>query len=240
MTARGIIKLVVPPCRTVDEGSRIQPDSSNVRQGKSTLKLQALLFGFSALAIALIARASADCDGLDGPVVSVAQKALETGEVNLVLIWVQKPDEAEIKRAFEQTLVVRSLSTSARELADQYFFETLVRIHRAGEDAPFPGLKPTGCDLGSAIPAADNALGDGDAGGVQKLLIDSLDRGVQEHFARARVTKDFDTNDALEGRKFVKSYVEYIHCVEALYQQATTAVHGHYHEEEQAAREHEH
>jgi hypothetical protein len=71
----------------------------------------------------------AHCDGLDGPVVLAAQNALETGNVNLVLIWVQKQDEAEIKDAFQQILAVRTLSPAARELADRYFFETLMRIH---------------------------------------------------------------------------------------------------------------
>ena len=202
------------------------------------MNLPALL-GVIALAIAPLPRASAHCDGLDGPVVPAARKALETGDVNLVLIWVQKSDEAEIKRAFDHAQAVRKLSAEARELADRYFFETLVRTHRAGEGAPFTGLKPAGRDLGPAIPAADAALRDENVDGVLKLLTDSLERGVREHFERARVAKDFDKNDVDAGRNFVKAYVECIHCVEALYRQATSPVHGHYHEGEQAAHDHE-
>ncbi|MGA7395538.1 MAG: DUF6448 family protein, partial [Terrimicrobiaceae bacterium] len=104
---------------------------------------------------------------------------------------------------------------------------------------PFIGLKPAGRDLGPAIPAADNALRDGNADGVLKLLTDSLERGVREHFERARAANDFDKDDVDAGRRSVKAYVEYIHCVEALYRRATSPVHGHYHEEEQAAHEHE-
>lgn len=54
------------------------------------------------------ARALAHCDGLDGPVVKAAQRALETRNPALVLIWVQEKDEPEIRKAFEQTLAVRS------------------------------------------------------------------------------------------------------------------------------------
>jgi hypothetical protein len=39
---------------------------------------------------------------MDGPVVQAARKALETGEVNLVLIWVQKQDESNIKEALQK------------------------------------------------------------------------------------------------------------------------------------------
>src|SRR5574341_1508897 len=103
----------------------------------------------------------AHCDGLDGPVVKAAQRALESGNVNHVLIWVRKNDEGEIKQAFQKTLAVRKSSPQAKDLADTYFFETLVRIHRAGEGAPYTGLKPAGQDLGPAIPAADQALTSG-------------------------------------------------------------------------------
>src|SRR3990172_9984859 len=81
--------------------------------------------------------AMAHCDGMDGPVVKAAQKALASGDVNLVLIWVQKEDEKEIREAFDRTLEVRKLSAEAKELADMYFFETLVRVHRIGEGAPY-------------------------------------------------------------------------------------------------------
>jgi hypothetical protein len=60
--------------------------------------------GFFAL---MPARALAHCDGLDGPVVKAAQRALDTRNPALVLIWVQEKDEPEIRKAFEQTLAVR-------------------------------------------------------------------------------------------------------------------------------------
>jgi len=77
---------------------------------------------------------------MDGPVIKAAKQALETGDVNPVLIWVLKKDETEIRNAFQKTLAVRKLSPEAKELADMYFFETLVRIHRAGEGEPYTGL----------------------------------------------------------------------------------------------------
>ena len=44
------------------------------------------------------ARALAHCDGLDGPVVKAAQRALETGRVALVLIWVQEKTNPRFER----------------------------------------------------------------------------------------------------------------------------------------------
>ena len=85
--------------------------------------------------------ALAHCDTLDGPVVAAARKALDTNNINLVLPWVQKKDEADIKSHFQKTVTVRKAGKEAKELADMYFFETLVRIHRAGEGAGYTGLR---------------------------------------------------------------------------------------------------
>jgi len=172
------------------------------------------------------------CDGLDGPVVRAAEKAVASGDVNLVLIWVQKSDEAEIKKSFEKTLTVRKLSPEARQLADMNFFETLVRLHRAGEGAGFTGLKPAGRDLGPAIPAADKALREGNVEPLVKLLSTTIQDRVHDHFNDALTKQKFAKDDLDAGRGFVKAYVEYIHCVEALYQRAMQTPHGHYDETE--------
>ncbi len=178
-------------------------------------------------------RVFAHCDGMDGPVVTAAKKALETGNVNLVLIWVQKKDEGEIKKAFQKTLAVRKLNPEAKELADMYFFETLVRIHRAGEGAPYTGLKPAGRDLGPAIPAADKAIVDGKIEPVIKLLTDKMRDGINEYFKHVMAKKNFKKDDVEAGRKYIEAYVIFIHYVEGLYEAAKEAVHGHYPEHEE-------
>ncbi|HZJ33594.1 MAG TPA: DUF6448 family protein, partial [Vicinamibacterales bacterium] len=170
--------------------------------------------GFFAL---LPARALAHCDGLDGPVVQAAQRALDTRNPALVLIWVQEKDELEIRKAFQQTLAVRELSPQARELADRFFFETLVRVHRAGEGAPFTGLKPAGRDLGPAIPAADEAVRVGSVEPVRRLLTVAIQERLRRQFGEVMATKTFDADDVAAGRAYVNAYVEFIHFVELLY-----------------------
>jgi Family of unknown function (DUF6448) len=165
--------------------------------------------------------ALAHCDGLDGPVVGAARKALESGNVNLVLIWVKEGDEARIRSIFEKTLAVRRLNPEARELADMYFYETLVRIHRAGEGAPYAGLKPAGRDLGPAIPAGDKAIGAQSADQLIKLLTDAAREGINARFHKTLATSRHSKDDVAAGREYVKAYVEYIHYVEQLYQAAS-------------------
>jgi hypothetical protein len=81
---------------------------------------------------------------MDGPVVKAAKMALETGNVNFILPWVPKKAEAELRKAFEKTLRARKLGKEAAEVADYWFFETAVRLHREGEGHPTLDLSQRG------------------------------------------------------------------------------------------------
>lgn len=193
---------------------------------------------FFIIGLFLPGQAIAHCDGLDGPVVKAAQKALQTGNVNLVLVWIQTKDESEIRNAFQNTLAVRELNPQAKELADMYFFETLVRVHRAGEGAPYTGLQPPGRDLGPAIPAADRAVADGRVGPVVQLLTAAMQTGVRERFDHLLAKQKFDQDDVSAGKEYVTGYVEFVHYVERIYEAAKNPAEGHY-LEPRAAMPHE-
>jgi hypothetical protein len=125
-------------------------------------------------------------------------------------------------------MTVRKLSSEAQNLADRYFFETLVRIHRAGEGAPYTGLKPAGRDLGPAIPAADRAIETGSDEALLQLLIDKMQEGLRMHFAAVMEKKTFSPDDVAAGREYIEAYVPFIHYVEAVYEAAVRTAEGHY------------
>lgn len=182
----------------------------------------------AAFMLATPSRVFAHCDGLDGPVVKAAQKALDARNPALVLIWVQEKDEPEIRAAFNQTLSVRALGPQAKALADRFFFETVVRVHRAGEGAPYTGLKPEGRDLGPAIPAADKALATGSLEPLARLFVDVMQKQLRERFDEAVASAAFAPGDVSAGRESIRAYVEFIHYVERLYEAAATPPHGHF------------
>jgi hypothetical protein len=179
--------------------------------------------------------ASAHCDTMDGPVVKAAQLALQSGKLEPVLAWVRAEDEAEIRSAFDATLVVRGLSPKALELADRYFFETLVRVHRAGEGAPYTGLKPAGSTTDPALIAADRALETGQVEPLAELLAERVKAGLAERFARLRALQE-PGEDVAKGRAWVEAYVDYIHYVAGVHR-AALGVAG---EHGEGGGEHEH
>lgn len=163
----------------------------------------------------------AHCDTMDGPVVITAKMALEKGDVTPVLKWVKKEHEGEIRNAFEKTLAVRVKGPEAKELADMYFFETLIRLHRAGENAPYTGLKPAGTDLGPAVAGADKALESGSVEEIAKLVTEAVSTGIHQRFHRVMEKKTHADESVDAGREFVEAYIEFVHYVERVYLDAT-------------------
>ncbi len=171
--------------------------------------------------------ARAHCDTADGPVVADAKVALEKGDVTPVLKWVRPGAEAEIKAVFARAFAVRGKGPEARALADQYFFENLVRIHRAGEGAPYSGILPAGTPIEPAIALADQSLDSGDADKLVKAIAHHVEEGMRERFARASAAKKRADASVAAGREFVEAYVEFTHYVERVHLDATTpAAHG--------------
>lgn len=170
-----------------------------------------LLVAVAVLPVAL----RAHCDTLKGPVVSAAREALAKGDVTPVLKWVKAADEAAIRAAFDKTAAVRGQSPEAAELADTWFFETLVRIHRAGEGAPYTGLKPAGVEE-PGIAAADHALVSGKVDDVLAETVHPLNATLAAKFERVMALRPHSDHNVEAGREYVEAYVDYVHFAERL------------------------
>ncbi len=191
-----------------------------------TLKTLTAVVALTAALATVPLPAAAHCDTLDGPMVAEARVALAQEDIMPVLKWISADDEEAVRAAFDQTLAVRKQRSEAKELADRYFFETLVRIHRAGEGAPYTGLKP-GATVDPAVALADQALATGSVDKLVEVLTGALDKGIRQHFARAYENQRHRKEGVVAGREFVESYVLFTHYVEGLHGQIPTGAAHH-------------
>jgi hypothetical protein len=183
-------------------------------------------FFLGGAALLLPGPAAAHCDTLDGPVVSDARTALDQGDITPVLKWIRAADEPILRDAFAKTQAVRKVNADARALADTYFFETLVRIHRAGEGAPYTGLQPAG-SVAPVILKADQALEKGSVEELAKTIASHAEAGIKERFRHALEAKKHAQESVVAGREYVAAYVTYVHYVEGIVQAVhATAHHG--------------
>jgi hypothetical protein len=136
-----------------------------------------------------------------------------------VLKWIPAAGEKEVREAFAKALAVRKTGQEARDLADTWFFETLVRVHRASEGAAYTGLKAGGAEE-ETIAASDKALATGKVDELVKLVVGAVEQGIRQRFEKTADRKKHAEHDVEHGRAYVASYVEFIHYGERIYQNA--------------------
>lgn len=167
------------------------------------------------------------CDSLDGPVVTAARQALDAADVDLVLPYVHTDGIAEVQDAFDHVSTVRALGPAAREVADRWFFETVVRVHRAGEGAAFTGLKPAGLDVGPVIPAAERALESGSVDGLVDVLCDAVRHEVERRHERAMALKSHADESVPDARAYVDAMLGLQVWAHTVYKQVRAEPHAH-------------
>ena len=160
--------------------------------------------------------ASAHCDSYDGPVIKDAEMALETNNVNLILKWVTKEQEKEITTLFQKIYELRNGDKEVYEIVEKHFFETLVRLHRETEGAPYTGLKPAGTTK-QIIQMTDKALKENNVEDFLLKLNNHIDKVVREKYEKVSKLDKVKDNSVEAGREFVAAYVDYTHTVEAIH-----------------------
>lgn len=174
------------------------------------------------------------CDSLDGPVVTAARQALDADNVDLVLPFVPEDGEDEVRAMFDRVQPARGMGEAAREVADRLFFETVVRVHRAGEGAPYTGLKPSGLDVGPVIPLAEKAVEAGSAQGVADYLADILHSELTHRMEKVTALSAAKDRSVPDARAYVEAMLGFEvyshHLLQALHAAAHgDAGHGHSH-----------
>lgn len=150
------------------------------------------------------------CDTRDGPVVKAAKKALETGNLHYVLIWIPQESEKELRNVFVKTLKARKAGKDAQEVADDWFFENTIRLHRAGEGAPYTGMKPAGLSEGPVVPKAEKAIETGNSQETIDFILGIVGDDLAHRFHRVMEKKTYDVNDVAAGREFIEAFIGWV------------------------------
>lgn len=170
----------------------------------------------------------AHCDSYDGPVILDAINALKTNNLNLVLKWVEPKYENEIKNLFNKTYSLKSGDKEIYQIVEKHFFETLVRLHREGEGAPFTGLKAAGTTA-PIVKMADGALNDQNIDDLLGKLNAHINKVIQEKYKNVIELGKVKEESLEKGRQYVKAYVDYVHTLEAIHKGIETDHSSHNH-----------
>ncbi len=158
----------------------------------------------------------AHCDSVAGPVAKDVKLALESGQLSPVLKWIRASDEPELRAAFHRAMAVRKSGPEAANLADQFFLETAVRLHRASEGEPYTGLKPASAAEEPAPAMVDKALKNNSFKGVADSVTTGIKAELDRRIEALQQAKAHADESPVRGREYVRRYVELVHYIERL------------------------
>ncbi|MDP2089444.1 MAG: DUF6448 family protein [Flavobacteriaceae bacterium] len=196
--------------------NHLEEDLKSQKKFRSTVKFRILplllfsIFFFSSQVT------FAHCDSYDGPVIKDAIKALETNNVNIVLKWVNKNQEEEITTLFNKTFKQKKGDKEIYEIIEKHFFETLVRLHRETERAPYTGLKPAG-STSQIVKMADNSIAIDSVDDLATKFTAHIEKVVKEKYHKLMELSKVKNKSLEQGRAYVKAYVDYTHTLEGIH-----------------------
>lgn len=176
--------------------------------GKAMLLLGMIMFAFSIPTFA-------HCDSYDGPVIQDALKALSKKDVSYVMKWIKKDQEVEVTTLFNKTVSLKNSDAEIYSIVEKHFLETLVRLHRETEGAPFTGLKPAGSTT-PIVQMADKSIENKEVKNLLTNLNKHIQKVINEKFEKVNALSKVKDNSTSEGRAYVKAYVDYTHTLEAI------------------------
>lgn len=178
--------------------------------------LTVLIMVFTVFNLFLAKHASAHCDSYDGPVIIDARKALKANNPEPVLKWISEDQEKEVIALFNKTVALKNGDPEIYEVVEKYFFETLVRLHRETEGAPYTGLKAPGTTK-QIIQMSDHALSSGDINDLVVKLNKHIGGIILEKYHKTAELNQKKNESVETGRAFVEAYVDYTHTLEAIH-----------------------
>jgi hypothetical protein len=185
-----------------------------------------IMLAFISIMIYLPLNSLAHCDSYDGPLIKDAMKAIDKENVEYVYKWIEPEYEDEISRFFNKTVSLKSGDREIYKIVEKHFLETLVRLHREGEGEPFTGLKPAG-SIPPLLIMADESLVSGNVEFLVNEIKIHLDELVNDKFSQAFALSKAKEENPEKGRAYVRTYVEYIHFIEAIHSTFEHSNHGH-------------
>jgi hypothetical protein len=149
-------------------------------------------------------------DKIQGPVMNAAKMALETGNVNYILIWVPQESENSLKNLLEKTCCEGSSKKNLQNHTFDWYFETVNRLHSANWWILYRCLKPGGLDESPLVLNVERAINIGNFEEIIGDIPDTCAGEVKQRFQQVMDKRNYPVNNIAAGRVYVSAFFDFI------------------------------
>jgi hypothetical protein len=149
-------------------------------------------------------------DTRNGPVMKAAKIALETGNVNYVLIWVPEESENQLKNLLEKTFCKRRDGKDVQDVTIDWYFKTVSRLHRSGERVLYTCIKSEGLDENQIVVNLERAIEIGDVEEIMGGIPNTREGNLRQRLRNVMDKRNYDVNNIAAGRAYVSAFIDFI------------------------------
>ena len=150
---------------------------------------------------------------LNHPMVKMAKAALEKGDINPILKWVNKEKEKEIHDLFKRILKVRNQRKEAQEIVDRYFLKKFVRLNLVGASETYTSTAPAGV-VEPAVIESDKNLEPVSVDALVQFIIRKVIEGLHEHFTKVKEAEKHVNHSIELSREYMEAYAKFTYYAE--------------------------
>lgn len=148
-------------------------------------------------------------DEMPGPVLKAAKIALETGNVNYILIWVPENYENTVKNLLEKTCCKRSSVLNTQKQAYDWYYETVNRLFSASRACDYLTYQSKAFAENPLVLKVYKAIESGNFEKIRDEIPVSYEADAQQRFLHVMNLRDYPVNNIAAGRSYVSAFFDF-------------------------------
>ena len=148
-------------------------------------------------------------DEMQEPVEKAAKMALETGNVNYILIWLPEESENTLKNLLEKTRCVRSSRMNMQNQVYDWYFATVNRFFNANRYPDYLTTQFGGLAEKPLVLKVDKAIESGDFEEIRDIIPVTHEADAKQRFQHIMDMRNYPVNNIAAGRAYVSAFFDF-------------------------------
>lgn len=146
----------------------------------------------------------------NGPVMSAAKKALETGKAHHILIWIPEASENTLKNLLEKACCERRIQTDGYDHIIDWYFATVRRFHSVGYGPRNLNISLKTLEEKTIISLVERACESGNFEEIAMVIPDIPAGELRQQFNDVMKKRNYDVENIAAGRVYVSEFTDFI------------------------------
>ena len=146
----------------------------------------------------------------NGPVMSAAKRALDTGKAHYILIWIPEESENTLKNLLEKVCCERNIRRDAHDHIVDWYFETINRLHSVNYGPHNLNISTKAPEEKEIVFLVERACESGNFKEITTVIPDTPAGEIRQRFNDVMKKRNYGVENIAAGRVYVSAFTDLI------------------------------